>query len=190
MTEHIETERCRLAALELADRENVGALYRCGETRRYLGGALDEQSFGNRFSHMLGDNEGRHWTILTREGLNFVGLVSLNPHHDGLDFEIAYQILPSFWGQGLARETVDALIGYASSVLGLPKLLAETQAVNLRSRRLLERLGMTELRTVKRFGAEQVIYQRVFSRSAPLLPWKGTFSRCEIQKSSDQRCGR
>src|SRR5271155_4428918 len=46
----------------------------------------------------------------------------------------------SFWGQGLARETVGALIGYASSVLGLPKLLAETQAANLRSRRLLEQL--------------------------------------------------
>ncbi len=145
VTEQIETARCRLTALEPADREDVAALYRCRETRRYLGGVLDEQSFADRFSRMLGDDEGRNWTIFTRDGHSFVGLVSIDRHHDGQDFEISYQILPALWGKGLGLETVRALIDYASSVLGLPKLVGETQTANLRSRKLLEQLGMTPL---------------------------------------------
>jgi ribosomal-protein-alanine N-acetyltransferase len=43
--------------------------------------------------------------------------------------------------------------------LALPRVLAETQAANHRSRRLLERLGMTATRTAVRFGARQIIYE-------------------------------
>ena len=161
--DHIETKRCRLARLECADREGVAALYRCEETRRYLGGALGEGASAYRILHLLADKDAKHWTIRTREAQDFVGLASLSRHHDGPDLEISFQFLPAFWGQGLARETIGALLEYSSKTLKLPKLLAKTQAANLRSRRLLERLGMTPLRTTMRFGAEQIIYATTFS---------------------------
>ena len=42
-----------------------------------------------------------------------------------------------------------------------PQPLAETQTQNLSHCRLLERLGMTPLRTLTRFGEKQIIYRRL-----------------------------
>ena len=40
----------------------------------------------------------------------------------------------------------------------LPQVIAETQEANAASRRLLERLGMTQRASLHRFGHMQVIY--------------------------------
>ncbi len=38
------------------------------------------------------------------------------------------------------------------------RLVAETRVANVASCRLLERLGMTRVRTLQRFGVEQTLY--------------------------------
>lgn len=107
---------------------------------------------------MLDAADSRAWTILEKATDEFVGLVSLAPHHDGSDVEVSYQLLPRFWGRGLAVEAVAAAIGYDSAVMGLRRIVAETRASNHRSRRMIERLGMTEFATAHRFGERQIVY--------------------------------
>ncbi len=85
-------------------------------------------------------------------------MISLDPHHDGEATEISFQILPEFWGEGFGTEAVRTVIRHAFDEKGLDRLLAETQAANTASRRLLTRLGMEEAGRVMRFGAEQIIY--------------------------------
>ena len=93
-----------------------------------------------------------------KETDEFVGLISIGLHHDGDCHEISYQLLPKWWGIGYGMEAVQAALNHAFHVLNLPKIAAETQAVNISSRKLLERAGFREERRVLRFGAEQIIY--------------------------------
>lgn len=50
------------------------------------------------------------------------------------------------------------MINHAIGDAGLHRIIAETQATNARSCRLLEGLGFVELKKVQRFGAVQTIY--------------------------------
>jgi RimJ/RimL family protein N-acetyltransferase len=54
---------------------------------------------------------------------------------------IAYEFASSHWGLGLAREAADAVIGELSRHYQVTDLSAVAKGANLRSLRLLERLG-------------------------------------------------
>ncbi|WP_413306207.1 GNAT family N-acetyltransferase [Bacillus sp. 1P10SD] len=88
----------------------------------------------------------------------FIGMVSLDPHHDGIYYEVSYQLLPNWWGVGYATEVVQVVINFALNELKQPKIIAETQIANIVSCRPLEKLGMKLEGTINRFGAEQAIY--------------------------------
>ncbi len=63
---------------------------------------------------------------------------------DGLDdVDLGFAFLPAFHGQGYAHEAAAAVVGYARDVLSLDRLVAITLPENLRSIRLLERLGLS-----------------------------------------------
>lgn len=54
---------------------------------------------------------------------------------------IAYELSSRWWGQGLAQEAVSAMVAELKSHHGVQHLSAVLKRSNLRSRRLLERLG-------------------------------------------------
>jgi len=58
--------------------------------------------------------------------------------------ELGYVLGRVFWGQGLMREALEALIGCSFGTLGLRRLEAEVDTRNRSSARLLERLGFTK----------------------------------------------
>ncbi len=87
-------------------------------------------------------------------------------HHDKTDPELSYLLLPEWWGQGLATESVRAVLDHAHGC-GAERIVAETQVANAASIRLLTRLGMRFERSVVRFGEAQAIY---VSRGAVQAP--------------------
>lgn len=99
-----------------------------------------------------------YWVIREKQTDHFIGMVSLDPHHDGSYLEVSYQLLPNWWGKGYASEAVQRMIRFAFNELKQKKLVAETQTANISSCRLLEKLGMNLERKITRFGAEQAIY--------------------------------
>jgi RimJ/RimL family protein N-acetyltransferase len=74
------------------------------------------------------------------------GFVGLNQVTEALPFapavELGWRLAQRFWGQGIASEAAGASIAFAFERLGLSELVAYTAAINERSRRLMERLGM------------------------------------------------
>nr|WP_226793392.1 GNAT family N-acetyltransferase [Bacillus sp. B1-b2] len=104
------------------------------------------------------DNGCYYWVVRKKLTNNFMGLVSLDPHHDEVYPELSYQFLPKWWGKGYATEVVQFLTFFALNELKLSNLIAETQTANKSSCRLLERIGMKFERSITRFGAEQAIY--------------------------------
>lgn len=153
-----ETDRCVLIPFDRTDSRELKQLYMNQEVRKYLGGVRSEAEMPQIVEGMLHAWEEHHWVIRKRGAPEFIGLISLDLHHDGSFHEVSYQLLPEWWGNGYGIEAVQAVLDYAFHRLNLPKVVAETQTMNIPSRNLLERAGFREERRVIRFGAEQIIY--------------------------------
>jgi len=57
--------------------------------------------------------------------------------------EIGWRLSSEFWGKGLATEGAEAVLKYSREVLRLKDVVSFTVPVNLRSRRVMEKIGMT-----------------------------------------------
>ena len=57
--------------------------------------------------------------------------------------EVAWRLARAYWGRGYATEAAPASLDHGFAELGLPEIVAFTVPANLRSRRVMERLGMT-----------------------------------------------
>ncbi|MDG5471900.1 GNAT family N-acetyltransferase [Jeotgalibacillus sp. ET6] len=154
-----ETRRCRLIEVRIPDAEEIKALYSNQEVRKYLGGVREADSVQEEINKMVLLRKPIFcWVVREKRTDRFMGTLSLDPHHDGHDFELSYQFLPEWWGKGFAKETVLFAINYAFTELKLKKIVAETQTANVSSCKLLEKSGMKLEKIVTRFGAEQALY--------------------------------
>jgi RimJ/RimL family protein N-acetyltransferase len=57
--------------------------------------------------------------------------------------EIGWRLSAEHWGQGLATEAARAMMHYAFESLALDALVSFTVSANVRSRRVMEKIGMT-----------------------------------------------
>jgi RimJ/RimL family protein N-acetyltransferase len=64
--------------------------------------------------------------------------------------EIGFIFHPGVWGQGLAQEALGAVLQRALTVHGLPIVQADVDPRNIRSLRLLKRLGFIEVGRAER----------------------------------------
>ena len=87
----------------------------------------------------------------TGEPIGMCGLIK----RDALDdVDIGYAFLPTFWSKGYAVEAARAVMGTAKA-LGLKRVVAIVDPVNVGSIRVLEKLGMTFERMI-RLSAEDI----------------------------------
>jgi len=78
--------------------------------------------------------------------IGFVGLAVPSFHaHFTPCVEIGWRLSADYWGRGLATEGAREVIRHTFEVLGLEELVSFTVPANLRSRRVMEKLGMTHL---------------------------------------------
>ena len=61
--------------------------------------------------------------------------------------EIGYRLFPAVWGHGYATEGAIGLVHDAFTALGAVRVVATTMTVNLASRRVLEKAGLSLVRT-------------------------------------------
>jgi [ribosomal protein S5]-alanine N-acetyltransferase len=156
----LETKRCVLSLIQQDDYEDVKLLYLNEDVRKYLGGTQHEDSLRASMASMIETSPNSfYFVVREKHNHNFIGLISLDTHHDGVSTEVSYQFLPRWWGSGYATEVVKEMINDAFKELNIPFLIAETQTTNLASCRLLERIGMQVHETIERFGAKQAIYR-------------------------------
>tara|TARA_R110002167_G_scaffold27871_10_gene94578 strand:- start:615 stop:1121 length:507 start_codon:yes stop_codon:yes gene_type:complete len=62
--------------------------------------------------------------------------------------DIGFALLPDYEGFGYMREAAAASLAYGSDTLGLNPVLAVTTENNVRSRRLLEKIGLRKIGTI------------------------------------------
>ena len=83
----------------------------------------------------------------------FVGWWTLQPAHgpdqpdDPAVGDVGYRLLRHHWHRGLASEGAQELLRHGFDDVGLDRIIAQTFAVNARSRGVMERIGLTYVRT-------------------------------------------
>lgn len=155
----IHTNRCRISNIKDNDYEDVRKLYFNKKVREFLGGIVDKEKYDDNFKNMMDANDNSlYWVIRHIDTNEFVGLVSIDKHHDDLNTELSYQFIPEWWGKGYAEEVIKKVINYAFKNLKLKKIIAETQSANIASCKLLKKVGMDIEQSVQRFGCQQYIF--------------------------------
>lgn len=89
------------------------------------------------------------WAAVEKASGRFVGWFHFRPRPDDdpLGPELGYRLHPWAWGKGYGTEGSQALIDKGFSELGVERVYAETMAVNVASRRVMEKSGMRVVRT-------------------------------------------
>lgn len=75
----------------------------------------------------------------------FVGMQRMSFEIPGVEqpaVEIGWRLRKEYWGKGLATEGARAVVRYAFEMAGLRRLVAITVPTNVRSRRVMEKIGM------------------------------------------------
>lgn len=157
----LETDRLVLRRLVLDDLEDLFALYRDPEIRRYFpeGVLTLEETREELEWHMHGHPrypELGLWATIYKPTGKFIGRCGLLPWEiDGrLEVEIAYLLDKSLWGQGLATEAAHGIMRYGFEVLNLTRLICLIDPQNTASQRVAERIGMTLKRKVDGIGGD------------------------------------
>jgi RimJ/RimL family protein N-acetyltransferase len=87
------------------------------------------------------------WAVELREDGALAGFVGLSPVPEDIPFapavEVGWRLARPYWGRGIAGEAAEAALGFGFATLGLEEIVAYTATGNERSRRLMERLGMS-----------------------------------------------
>ena len=89
------------------------------------------------------------WAAIEKSTGEFVGWFHLRPPKRGRpdEAELGYRLRRSAWGKGYATEGSRALIRKAFTELDVKRVVAFTMAVNLASRRVMEKAGLVHVRT-------------------------------------------
>jgi [ribosomal protein S5]-alanine N-acetyltransferase len=157
----LTTERLHLRPFTEADRLAIHAVYADPEVMRHVGhGAhrtIEETVAALRVYGEVLERRGFSFLAVTeRDGGALVGDAGLYPL--GEDVELGYTLARSAWGRGYATELGRALVAHAFEALGAPRVVAQVEPGNAGSRRVLEKLGMTEREMRTAYGRPHLLY--------------------------------
>jgi ribosomal-protein-alanine N-acetyltransferase len=160
----LETQRLRLRPFTAADHDAIHAVYADPQVMRWVGhGAhrtLAETERALRgYADSLAARGYGFVAVVERSSGAVVGDAGLHPLAGrGPDVELGYTLARAVWGRGYATETAGALVEHAFGALGFPRVMAQVEPDNLASRRVLEKLGMTERGVRLAYGRPHVLY--------------------------------
>jgi ribosomal-protein-alanine N-acetyltransferase len=95
----------------------------------------------------LGQHGFGPWAVELKDSGAFIGYIGLVIPGFEAAFtpcvEIGWRLASAHWGRGLATEGARAAVDHAFHALHLPAIVSFTVPADLRSRRVMEKLGMT-----------------------------------------------
>jgi RimJ/RimL family protein N-acetyltransferase len=146
----LQTSSLKLGLCCLDDAADFMELERDPEVMRFLNGgrAVDHtREHPDATFLMPRGTENYVWTARRSSNCAFVGWFCLWPENETVA-ELGYRLRRKEWGQGLASEGAAALVNWAFRNRNYNKIFASTGTVNHASRRVLEKVGMSYVRTI------------------------------------------
>jgi RimJ/RimL family protein N-acetyltransferase len=98
------------------------------------------------------------WAAIEKSTGEFLGWFAFHPSETGgpEEVELGYRLRRSAWGKGYATEGSRALICKGFTELGVQRVVADTMTVNAASRRVMEKAGLTYVRTFHQEWPERI----------------------------------
>jgi RimJ/RimL family protein N-acetyltransferase len=150
---HLETERLLLRRPRAADRAPFATMNADPRVMEYFPAPLaredSDAAMARMESHFAARGFGL-WAVEVKGGAPFIGLVGLAAPSFAAAFmpcvEISWRIAAEHWGRGFATEAARASLAFGFERLGLAEIVSFTTVGNVRSRRVMEKLGMARSR--------------------------------------------
>ena len=146
----LKTERLVLRCWEDSDRETFTELNNDARVLEYLPGPLTRAQVDewiNRIDCHFEDYGFGLWAVEVPGEADFIGFVGLAVPRVELPFgpcvEVGWRIASRFWNRGFATEGARAAVAFGFTAGGLDEIVSFTVPANIRSRRVMEKLGMT-----------------------------------------------
>lgn len=146
----LETPRLRLRRWRPTDREPFAALNADPAVMEHFPAPLgpeESDELLERIELGFGRRGFGLWAVEVRESERFVGFAGLAVPSFEAHFtpavEVGWRLARSAWGNGYATEAGRAALAFGFEEAGLPEIVSLTSVGNLRSRAVMERLGMT-----------------------------------------------
>ena len=151
----LETPRLWLRRFTRADADNLVSLNADPDVMRFITGGVPigrgeiEEDLLPAFLGYYERFDGYgFWAAVEKRTGEFLGCFYLTPHEGGApgEAELGFRLRKSAWGRGYATEGSRALIRRAFTEFGLRRVVADTMAENIASRRVLEKAGLRLVR--------------------------------------------
>jgi RimJ/RimL family protein N-acetyltransferase len=152
----LETDRLVLRQFTLADADNLVNLDADPDVMRFVTGGIPtsrEEIQDEVLPPFLGYYQRYpgygFWAAIEKATGEFLGWFHFRPGQDAApgEVELGYRLRKSAWGHGYATEGSRALIRKGFTEYGVQRVVAEAMAVNQASRRVMEKAGLTLVRT-------------------------------------------
>jgi RimJ/RimL family protein N-acetyltransferase len=147
----IETKRLRLRQWSPADREPFAALNSDPRVMAFFPAALtraESDAMADRCQMLIEERGWGFWATESKITREFIGFVGLHTPSAELPFspcvEVGWRLAFQHWGKGFASEAAREALRVGFDLLGLKEIVSFATLANLRSRLVMERLGMAE----------------------------------------------
>lgn len=146
----LETPRLRLRRWRSEDRAAFAALNADPRVVEFLPGPLshaESDAVADRIVAHFAEHGFGLWAVEILGVAPFAGFIGLSQPRFTAAFtpcvEIGWRLAAEHWGRGYATEGARAALAFGFEPLGLTEIVSFTVPENLRSRRVMEKLGMT-----------------------------------------------
>jgi RimJ/RimL family protein N-acetyltransferase len=146
----LHTERLILRRWRASDREPFRKINADPRVMEFFLATLTAEASDALVDHIEGHFEQHGfglWATELRETQSLIGYVGLAVPRFEAAFtpcvEIGWRLSADYWGRGLATEGSCEVVRFAFEELNLPSLVSFTVPANVRSRRVMEKIGMT-----------------------------------------------
>lgn len=147
----IQTPRLLLRTWEASDAQAFWELNQDPRVTEFLPGPLtmaQVEAFIASQQDLYARSGACYFAVTLAASAELAGFVGLKRHEAGLPFapctDIGWRLAARYWGQGVAGEAARACLRFGFTQLGLDQIVSFTVPANLRSRALMEKLGMRE----------------------------------------------
>lgn len=99
------------------------------------------------------------WPVIYKENAALIGFCGFNGSFEP-DVEIGWRLIPEYWGRGLATEAARAVMDHGFRTWKFPRLISVAMTENLKSIRIMKKLGMQFDRQFVHAGCDVVAYAK------------------------------
>jgi RimJ/RimL family protein N-acetyltransferase len=146
---NIQTTRLHLRQWCAADREPFARLNADARVMQHFPATLsrrESDAFADRIQFHIEEHGWGLWAVEIPGVAAFAGFIGLAEPRFEAHFtpctEVGWRLAAEFWGYGYASEGAEAALAFGFQALALPEIVSFTVPANIRSTRVMERIGM------------------------------------------------